>query len=125
MDFCFSCQRFNIHALRRIPGGWRTYQLKLARDGARSGCSSCGLLVESLWSKIPADRQSSLDEEQTRIFLRATHSRRLSASRDACTTKTAALQMDGLQAFIAPAAYEIDGQQPVKESTATFHVCAE
>ncbi|KAK4031240.1 heterokaryon incompatibility protein-domain-containing protein [Parachaetomium inaequale] len=127
MDLCFSCQRFNIHALSRIPGGWGTFQLKLAQDGARSGCPFCALLIESLWNKIPTERQSSLDQEQTRIFLQATTSRhRLNANRDCVAgAKKAALQIDGLRAFIAPATYKIDGQEPVKESFATFHVCAE
>jgi hypothetical protein len=80
--------------------------------------------VESLWDKIPTDRQSSLDQEQTRVFLQATRSSRLDAHGHA-DTKRAALRIDGLQAFIAPAAYKIDGQKPVKESFATFHVCAE
>ncbi|KAK5655978.1 hypothetical protein OQA88_5116 [Cercophora sp. LCS_1] len=122
MDLCFSCQRFNIHSLCRSPGGWGTYQLKLAREGAQAGCSFCRILLDGVLENMPAEDRDKLDGEHMRIFLQATRSRGVSIDQ---AQQTKGLQIDGLSAFLATASYKMDAEKPMKGSHTAFRVCAE
>ncbi|KAK0623835.1 heterokaryon incompatibility protein-domain-containing protein [Immersiella caudata] len=122
MDLCFSCQRFNIHSLCQSPGGWGTYQLKLAREGAQAGCSFCRILLDGVLENVPTEGRDNLDGENLRIFLQATRSRTSSSN---LASQMKGLQIDGLSAFLASASYKMDGEKPLKGSDATFRICAE
>ncbi|KAK4443171.1 hypothetical protein QBC34DRAFT_213351 [Podospora aff. communis PSN243] len=123
MDLCFACERFNIYRLCRSPGGWGTYQLKLAREGAQGGCPFCRLLLDGVLENVPAEDRNNLDGEHLRIFLQATRSQTLSS--DVAQQQTKGLQIDGLRAYVASAGYKMDGEKPLKGSDATFRLCAE
>jgi hypothetical protein len=122
MDLCFYCERFNIHSLCQSPGGWGTYQLKLAREGAQTGCSFCRILLDGVLENVPTEDRDKLDRENMRIFLQATRSQTLSSD---LVPQAKGLHIDGLRAFLASASYKMDGEKPLKGSDATFRICAE
>jgi hypothetical protein len=118
MDLCFSCQRFDIRRLARSPGGKGRYWLKLAQDGARSGCSFCTILVNTIFERV----SEVCDEEKMWIHFEAMKSRQ---SATGSNQNSGSLDIDRLRVFIAPETYLIDDEEVVEKSLTELHVCAD